>query len=77
MVLDPGAASPRGGKIPAVTVSQVREICTRLLRVPTPSSERIAEQVTRVLWRKEAARIYKWHKATGTFPPRRETPDTS
>jgi hypothetical protein len=33
--------------------------------------------VTRVLWRKEAARIYKWHKATGTFPPRRPIPDTS
>jgi hypothetical protein len=29
------------------------------------------------LWRKEAARIYKWHKATGTFPPRRPRPDTS
>ena len=42
-----------------------------------PSPERIAEVVTRVLWRKEAARIYKWHKATGTFPPRRSRPDTS
>jgi hypothetical protein len=29
------------------------------------------------LWRKEAARIYKWHKATGRFPPRRPAPDTS
>jgi hypothetical protein len=29
------------------------------------------------LWRKEAARIYKWHKATGKFPPRRSRPDTS
>jgi hypothetical protein len=55
----------------------VREIFTRLLRVPAPSPVRIAEQVTRVLWRKEAARIYKWHKATGTFPPRRPRPDTS
>ena len=49
----------------------------RLLRSPAPSPERIAEVVTRVLWRKEAARIYKWHKATGTFPPRRSRPDTS
>ena len=35
------------------------------------------QEVTRVLWRKEAARIYKWHKATGRFPPRRPPPDTS
>ena len=54
-----------------MTVSQLREIFARLLRVPAPSPERIAAEVTRVLWRKEAARIYKWHKATGTFPPRR------
>ena len=39
--------------------------------------ERIAAAVTRMLWRKEAARIYKWHKATGTFPPRRARLDTS
>ena len=60
-----------------MTVSQMREIFTRLLRVPAPSPERIAEQVARVLWRKEAARIYKWHKPTGTYPPRRPRPDTS
>ena len=66
-----------GGKTPAVTVSQMREIVTRLLRFPPPRPEQIAEQVTRVLWRKEAARIYKWHKATGEFPPRRTAPDTS
>ena len=44
---------------------------------PAPGPERIAAEVTRVLWRKEAARIYKWHKATGGFPPRRPPPDTS
>ena len=60
-----------------MTVSQVREVFTRLLRSPAPSPERIAEIVSRVLWRKEAARIYKWHKATGGFPPRRLRPDTS
>lgn len=60
-----------------MTVSQVREIFARLLRSPAPSAERIAEEVTRVLRRKEAARIYKWYKATGSFPPRRPTPDTS
>ena len=55
----------------------MREIFTRLLRSPAPSPEQIAEIVTRVLWRKGAARIYKWHKATGGFPPRRPRPDTS
>lgn len=66
-----------GGKTPAVTASQVREVFTRLLRVPAPSPERIAAEVTRVLGRKEAARIDKWHKTTGRFPPRRPAPDTS
>src|SRR3954463_13880000 len=66
-----------GGKTPAVSVSQVREIFTRLLRSPAPSPERIAEIVSRVLWRKEAGRIYKWQKATGKRPPRRSRPDTS
>ena len=60
-----------------MTVSQVREVFTRLLRVPAPRPERIAAEVTRVLWRKEAARIYKWHKATGGFPPRRPRLDSS
>ena len=60
-----------------MTVSQLGEIFTRLLRFPAPSPERIAEQVSRVLCRKEAARIYKWHKAVGTFPPRRLGSDTS
>jgi hypothetical protein len=66
-----------GGKTRAVTVSQVREIFTRLLRVPAPGPRRIAEEVTRVLRRKEEARIYHWHAATGPIPPRRPPPDTS
>ena len=65
-----------GGKTPAVTVSQVWEVITRLLRVPAPSPERSAAEVTRALRRKEAAR-YHWHKATGKFPPRRSQSDTS
>jgi hypothetical protein len=32
---------------------------------------------TVTLSEKEAARIYKWHKAAGVLPPRRERPDTS
>ena len=46
VVPDPGADRGSGGKTPAVTVSQVREIFTRLLRSPAPSPERIAEVVT-------------------------------
>ena len=46
-----------------MTASRVREVFTRLLRSPAPSPERIAEEVTRVLRRKETARIYKWNKA--------------
>ena len=60
-----------------MTVSQVREIFTRLLRTPAPSPEWIAEVVTRVFRRKEEGRIYKWDKKKGQFPPRRPLPDTS
>jgi hypothetical protein len=60
-----------------VTVSQMREVFSRLLRVPAPGAERIAEEVTRVLRRTEAARIYHWRRAAGAFPPRRLRPDTS
>jgi hypothetical protein len=60
-----------------VTVPQVRQIFTRLLRSPAPTAEEIAEDVTRVLRRNEEARIYHWHKATGKFPPRRSHSNTS
>jgi hypothetical protein len=60
-----------------VTASRVREVFARLLRVPAPTTERIAEEVTRVLRRKEAAQIYWWHKAAGSLPPRRPRFDTS
>ena len=51
-----------------MTVSQVREIFTRLLHVPPPSPERIAEEVTRVLWRKEAVRILQVAQGHGGLP---------
>jgi hypothetical protein len=54
----------------------MREIFSRLLRSPAPSAAKIAEEVTRVLQRNEEARIYHWYSTTGTFPPRRPTPDT-
>lgn len=60
-----------------MTVPQMRQIFTRLLRNPAPTPEEIAEVVTRVLRRNEESRIYYWYKATGVFPPRRSQPDTS
>lgn len=59
-----------------MTVPQIREVFSRLLRNPAPSAIVIAEEVTRVLQRNEAARIYHWHTVTGSFPPRRPAPDT-
>ena len=66
-----------GGKTPAVTLSQLRQIFTRFLRCPAPPVEEIADEVTRVLRRNEESRIYHWYKTTGKFPPRRVDPDTS
>jgi hypothetical protein len=60
-----------------MTVPQVREVSSRLLRVPAPGPERVAGEVTRVLRREEGARICHRHKASGAFPPRRPRPDTS
>lgn len=69
MVPLPGA-NVAGKKTPALTVPQVREIFTRLLRRPPPSPRQIAREVTDVLTRNEEARIYHWHARTGQFPPR-------
>jgi hypothetical protein len=66
-----------GGKTRAITVPQVRQVFTRLLRHPAPTPEEIAAEVTRVLRRNEESRIYHWYKATGKFPPRRSQSDTS
>ena len=66
-----------GGETPAVTLSQLRQIFTRLLRRPAPTAEEVADDVARVLRRNEEARIYHWHKATGNFPPRRAPSNTS
>jgi hypothetical protein len=64
-----------GGKIPALTVPQMREVFARLLQPEPASAARIAEAVSRVLRRNEEARIYSWYEATGEFPPRRGQPD--
>jgi hypothetical protein len=52
-----------------MTVPQLREIFTRLLRQPPPSPRQIAREITTVLTRNQEARIYHWHAATGQFPP--------
>ena len=66
-----GGENPGGHR-----VSSARGVHPAAAR-PAPGPERIAAEVSRVLRRKEAARIYHWHKATGGFPPRRPPPDTS
>ena len=53
-----------------MTVSQLRELFTRLLRNPPPTPRQIAREITAVLTRNQEARIYRWHAATGQFPPR-------
>jgi len=53
-----------------MTVAQVREIFTQLLRNPPPTARQIARQITAVLTRNQEARIYHWHATTGQFPPR-------
>jgi hypothetical protein len=66
-----------GGKTPAITVAQMRQVFTRLLRDPPPTPAAIAAEVSRVLRRNEEARIYHWYAATGTFPPHRSQPVSS
>jgi hypothetical protein len=66
-----------GGKSPANTVPQIRQVFARLLRQSAPTPEEIAAVVSRVLRRNEESRIYHWHKAAGGFPPRRPGPDSS
>jgi hypothetical protein len=56
---------------PAVTTPQIREIFSRLLRNPPPTSARIAAEVSEVLRRNEEARIYAWRQRTGGYPPPR------
>ena len=61
-----------GKKTPGITVSQVRQIFTELLRGPKPTVADIAAKVSAVLQRTEESRIYHWHERTGQFPPSRE-----
>ncbi len=66
-----------GGKTPAITVSQTRQVFTQLLREPAPTPEQIAAEVSRVLRRNEESRIYHWYAKTQKYPPRRPQIDSS
>jgi hypothetical protein len=53
-----------------MTVPQVREVFSRLLRHPPPNPRQIAREVTQTLTRNVEARIYHWYARTRQFPPR-------
>ena len=52
-----------------MTVQQLRQVFSRLLRDPPPAHAEIAAAVTQVLRRTVEARIYRWLSATGDYPP--------
>jgi SRSO17 transposase len=66
----PVPAAPGAEKTPVLTVPQVWEIPTRLLRHPAPAPRTIAREITSVLTRSQKTRIYHWHALTGQFPQR-------
>jgi hypothetical protein len=69
-----------GGEKTVLTVSQLREVFTRLLRRPRPTAQQIADEVNRVMQRGEEARIYHWIDSAKIYPPSRKdspAPNTS
>ena len=52
-----------------MTVQQVRQVFSKLLRDPPPTAAEIAAAVTLVLRRNVESRIYHWHSVTGDYPP--------
>ena len=54
-----------------MTVQQVRQVFSKLLRNPPPTAAEIAAAVTQVLRRTVESRIYHWLSATGDYPPSR------
>jgi SRSO17 transposase len=59
---------------PALTVSLVREVFSRVLALWQLSLEEIVRELNATLRRKEEARIYHWFENTGKYPPRRTEP---
>ena len=51
-----------------MTVQQVRQVFSKLLRNPPPGAHEIAAAVTRVLGRTAESGIYHWLSATGDHP---------
>jgi hypothetical protein len=53
-------------------VSLLRQVFTRLMRLPAASVEQIAEEISRVLRRNEESRIYSWWSKAKRYPPSRK-----
>jgi SRSO17 transposase len=58
-------------KTPALTVSVLREVFSRVLALGRLTLAGIVRELNEVLRRTEKARIYHWIKNTGKYPPRR------
>jgi SRSO17 transposase len=59
---------------PAMTVSVLREVFSRVLVLGRVTLETIVRELNATLRRTEEARIYHWMKNTGKYPPRRTHP---
>ena len=60
-------------KTPAMTVSVLREVFSRVIALRELSVAAIARELEATLLRKEEARIYHYVHNTGGYPPRRQT----
>jgi len=56
---------------PALTVSVLREVFSRVLALGRLTREAIVRELNETLRRTEEARIYHWMENTGKYPPRR------
>ena len=61
---------------PALTVSVLREVFSRVLALGQLTREGIVRELNEVLRRTEEARIYHWVANTGKYPPRRTIAST-
>jgi SRSO17 transposase len=59
---------------PALSVSVLREVFTRVLALGRMTLAGMVEELNATLRRTEEARIYHWVKNTGEYPPRRMEP---
>jgi SRSO17 transposase len=61
-----------GGEKTFLTVSQLREVFTRLIQRRQTTAGQIADEINRVLRRTEEARIYSWVARHSRYPPPRK-----